>query len=75
MPATAPPPARPSADLLDRVLLLAADLPEQTRDAFLLHHVAGEPYAAVAAKLNKTPQQVRGLCHHAIRLLRNRLAD
>jgi RNA polymerase sigma-70 factor (ECF subfamily) len=76
-------PAGLSADPLDRLIdveqteaILEAmqDLPELTRDAMVLRFVQDLSYDQCAARMNKTAQQVRGLCHAGVRQLRERIA-
>lgn len=55
------------------ILEVANDLSELSREAFVLHYVQEEPFETIAARLEKTPHQVRGLCHKAIRYIRGRV--
>ena len=79
---TQPPPSRNIADPLksateaedvERILDAAANLTELERDAFLLHYVQQESYEAVGRTLNRSPHQARGLCHAAVKRIREQL--
>ena len=57
-----------------QLLDAAAELPGQTREAFVLHYLDGASFAQIAEHLDKTPHQVRALCHKALDTLRERLS-
>ena len=71
----APPAVAEQSELRELILAAAARLPEETREAFSRHYLAGESYHEIARAMDKSPQQVRGLCHHAVRLLRTQLRE
>lgn len=56
----------------DQVLAALAELSAQARDAAVLHFIEQRSYEEIAAAMNKSPHQVRGLCHDALRQLRVR---
>ena len=58
----------------ERVLDALNQLDEPYRYAFVMRWIEQQPYEAIAAELGKTPHQVRGLCHWALKQLRGRLA-
>ena len=51
---------------VEKILDAVAHLPEPLREVFVLRFVQDETYETIALKVNKTVQQVRGLCHRAI---------
>jgi len=55
------------------ILDAAAELPGQTREAFVLHYLQCAPYEEIAGHFGKTPHQVRALCHKAVDTLREQL--
>jgi RNA polymerase sigma-70 factor (ECF subfamily) len=59
---------------MERVLDVVGRLRGIQRDAVVMHYIEQESFQSIAEQLNKTPHQVRGLCHKGIRQLRNRLA-
>ena len=76
------PPAPAGEDPLDgliadeqvRQVLEALDqLPVLYRDAIVMRYIQQEPYEAMAACFGRTPQQLRSVCHKAIRSLRRLL--
>ncbi len=72
-------PRLPLATMIQReqweaVLQAARDLPELAREVFVLHYLHEESFGAIAARLGKTPHQVRALGHKAVGQLRERLA-
>jgi RNA polymerase sigma factor (sigma-70 family) len=75
-PDPAPLPAAALADheQWSRILDAAAFLPTLTREAFILHYVQQHSSAEIAAILDKTPHQIRALCHKAITALQTQLA-
>jgi RNA polymerase sigma factor (sigma-70 family) len=72
---TSPDPAiaAEAAEDVERILNAAANLTDLERDAFLLRFVQQESYEAVGRMLNRTPHQARGLCHAALKRIRERL--
>ncbi len=69
-------PTSPLAALVQRedfekLLQAIAQLPPLYRDCVVLHYLEHEPYEAVAIQVDKTPHQVRALCHKAILRLRS----
>lgn len=62
------------AEQFERILDASARLPELSRQAFVMRHVQQESFEAIAAALGKTAHQARGLCHHAVRQIRQQLA-
>jgi RNA polymerase sigma-70 factor (ECF subfamily) len=73
----APPPFAALSDheQWSRLLDHAAALPELTREAFARHYLQHESFAAIAASLDKTPHQIRALCHKAIAFLRSQFPE
>lgn len=58
---------------VERVLDALSELSESMRECFVLRLIEQQPYEQIARQLGKTPHQVRGLCHAAIRNVRERL--
>jgi RNA polymerase sigma factor (sigma-70 family) len=58
---------------IERILTLAAELPELQREAFVLRFVHDETHEQVAKALDRTPHQARALCHAAVHEIRRRL--
>ena len=61
------------AEELSQILDGLNELPELSRECFVLRFIEGESYDEIAKKVGKTPHQARGLCHSAVRALRERL--
>lgn len=59
----------------ERVLDALNQLDEPYRYAFVMRWIEQQSYEAIATELGKTPHQVRGLCHWALKQLRERLAS
>lgn len=59
---------------IEQVLSLAADLPELTREAFVLRYVHDLSYEEVGQALDRTSHQARGLCHAGVQEIRRRMA-
>lgn len=59
---------------MERVLDVAGTLPELQRQALVLRYIQQESFHSIAVQLERTPHQIRALCHKAIRQLRRRLA-
>ena len=57
----------------NKVLDAATELNGLTREVFVLHYLEEQSFTEIATLLGKTPHQVRGLCHKAIRYLREKL--
>lgn len=55
---------------LQRVLAAIDELPELQRNIVTMRYVQQDSYEMIAGVVDKTPQQVRGLCHKAICSLR-----
>ena len=72
-PAPLPGVAAATHEQWSHILDIAADLPPATREAFVLHYIHQLPFNEIAAAMDKTPHQVRGLCHKAISALRSKL--
>jgi RNA polymerase sigma factor (sigma-70 family) len=62
------------AEETERVLDAISQLDEPYRSACVMRWVQQMEYEAIASHLGKTPHQVRGLCHWALRQLREQLA-
>jgi RNA polymerase sigma factor (sigma-70 family) len=62
------------AEETERVLDAVSQLEEPYRSACVMRWVQQMEYEAIAPHLGKTPHQVRGLCHWALRRLREQLA-
>lgn len=70
----------PSAQAVrnERLLRLAdalAELPEGQREAIVLHYWQGQPLAAVATELGRTPAAVAGLLQRGLKTLRSSLSE
>jgi RNA polymerase sigma-70 factor, ECF subfamily len=63
------------ADEVEQILVVVGGLGELTRGAFVLRYVQGESYARVGEILGKTTQQARGLCHAAVKQVRDKLQE
>jgi RNA polymerase sigma factor (sigma-70 family) len=61
------------AERFERLLAALPELSEASREAFVLRFIEGLSYAQVATRLERTPHQARGLCHAAVRQLREKL--
>jgi RNA polymerase sigma factor (sigma-70 family) len=61
------------AEDCERLLNALSDLPRRAREVFVWRFFEDESYEAIAKRLGKTPHQVRGLCHSAVRKLRRLL--
>ena len=61
------------AEAVAQILDVASELPESAREAFVLRFVGQESYGEIGRALGKTPHQARGLCHAAVRQLRQQL--
>ena len=59
---------------MERVLDVVGRLRGIQRDAVVMHYIEQESFQSIARQLNRSPHQVRALCHKGIRQLRNRLA-
>jgi RNA polymerase sigma factor (sigma-70 family) len=59
---------------MERVLEMVGTLNGVQREAVVMHYIQQESFQSIAGQLNKTPHQVRALCHKGIRQLRSRLA-
>jgi len=57
----------------EQLLGALSGLSELTREAFVLRYIEQESFNVVARRLGKTPHQARGLCHAAVRQLREQL--
>jgi RNA polymerase sigma factor (sigma-70 family) len=58
-----------------RVLDGLGGLRELTRTCFVLRFIEQQSYQEIGDRLSKTPHQVRGLCHAAVRQLRAHVLD
>jgi RNA polymerase sigma factor (sigma-70 family) len=61
------------AEELAQILDGLSELPELSRECFVLRLIEDESYDEIAKKVGKTAHQARGLCHAAVRALRERL--
>jgi RNA polymerase sigma-70 factor (ECF subfamily) len=59
---------------MERVLEMVGRLNGLQRDAVVMRYIEQESFPSIAQQLNRSPHQVRALCHKGIRQLRNRLA-
>ncbi len=62
------------AEQTERILDAANELDEPYRYAFVMRCIQQQSYEAIASDMGKTPHQVRGLCHWALKQLRERLS-
>jgi RNA polymerase sigma-70 factor (ECF subfamily) len=62
-------------ELMLRVADAIERLPEDQRDAFILHHLLGTPLDEVAPRLNRTAKAVAGLLFRARRTLADLLRN
>lgn len=76
-----PPTAEPTplarlihAEDVERLLDALGSLSDPAREAFVLRLIEGFEYHEIAIRLGKTPHQARGLCHSAVRQLRDLLS-
>ena len=58
-----------------RILDALGEVPELPRTCFVLRMIEQRSYAEIAEQMSKTPHQVRGLCHAAVRQLRGMLGE
>jgi RNA polymerase sigma factor (sigma-70 family) len=61
------------AEELAQILDELAEIAELSRECFVLRFIEDESYEAIARKIGKTVHQARGLCHSAVKQLRERL--
>jgi RNA polymerase sigma factor (sigma-70 family) len=61
------------AEQLEQILDGLSELPELSRECFVLRFIEDESYDAIAKRVGKTAHQTRGLCHSAVRQLRERM--
>jgi RNA polymerase sigma-70 factor (ECF subfamily) len=59
---------------LEQVLRAANELTELCRDAFVMRYIQQDSYEVIGERLDKTPHQVRGLCHRAVQGIRDVLS-
>jgi RNA polymerase sigma factor (sigma-70 family) len=64
-----------SREEIHRILDAVQGLREPLREILVLRYIEGEAYESIAAALGKSPHQVRGLAHKAIRQIRVRLGS
>lgn len=62
------------AEQLEQILDGLSELPEPSRECFVLRFIEDESYEVIGSRIGKTAHQARGLCHAAVRALRERLA-
>ncbi|HEX3359010.1 MAG TPA: sigma-70 family RNA polymerase sigma factor [Tepidisphaeraceae bacterium] len=62
------------AEQLEQILDGLSELSEQSRECFVLRFIEMESYEMIAGRIGKTAHQARGLCHAAVKQLRERLA-
>jgi RNA polymerase sigma factor (sigma-70 family) len=62
------------AEEVGRILDSSAELSELARQAFVARYVMGDSFELIGASLGKTAHQARGLCHAAVRQIRERLS-
>jgi RNA polymerase sigma-70 factor, ECF subfamily len=55
------------SSVLDAVSMLSSDA---ARECFVMRYLEQESYETIAAHTGKTPHQVRGLCHAAVKQIR-----
>jgi RNA polymerase sigma-70 factor (ECF subfamily) len=58
-----------------RLAQALACLPEDNREALVLHYFQGEPLAEIARQMDRTPASVAGLLKRGLKQLRNRLNE
>jgi len=58
-----------------RLAAVLASLPEDNREALVLHYFQGEPLAEVARQMGRTPPSVAGLLKRGLKQLRLRLNE
>jgi len=68
----------PLSDLVDReeterVLDAVSELPQQGREIVVMHFLEEQSYDDIGSQLQRTPHQVRAMCHKAMERLRRRL--
>ena len=63
------------AELIDRMLDELEELTERDRDLIVMRFMDAMPFNEIGEAIEKTGQQARGLCHHAVRRLRERMRD
>ena len=56
---------------LEQILHAANELTELCRDAFVMRYIQQDSYEVIGERLDKTPHQVRGLCHRAVQEIRD----
>lgn len=59
---------------LSQVLDVLSDLSELAQNCFVMRLIERRSYVEIAQDLGKTPHQVRGHCHAAVRQIRQRLS-
>jgi RNA polymerase sigma factor (sigma-70 family) len=59
------------AEEVERVLDALSGQSELSQQCFVLRHIEQESYESIAARLGKTSHQVRGICHAAVRQIRD----
>jgi len=59
---------------MEVVLRMVGSLRDIQRDVLVMHYIQQESFQTIGEQFNKTPHQIRALCHKAIRKLRGRLA-
>ena len=62
-------------DRLCQILDAAARLEGLTWDCFVMRYIEQMKHDEIAARLGKTPQQVRGLCSRAVRKIREMVTE
>ncbi len=63
------------AELIDRMLDELEHLKERDRDLIVMRFMDAMPFEDIGQAIGKTGNQARGLCHHAVRRLRERMQD
>ncbi len=63
------------AEQYEQLLNGLSDLTESAGEVFVLRFIEQQSYEEIAGRLGKTPHRVRGLCHTAIRQLRQKFRD
>jgi RNA polymerase sigma factor (sigma-70 family) len=56
---------------LQQTLAAIEQLNKNSQEIIIMHYIQDTPYENIAAKLGKTPHQVRALCHKAVGCLRD----